>query len=412
MTRLIRAGRRTFRSAAVPNYRRYLVGQMISASGSWVQQIALTWLVVRITHGNGFAVGTVTALQFAPVLVGGAWAGVVADRLDKRKLLLATSAGAGIAAAALGVLVLTGVVQLWMVYVLAAAFGAATALDSPTRRSFVTELVPDEHAANAVSLNSSVFTTARVVGPTLGAFIIATAGIGWCFVANAASFGAVIAALATLDRSAIRPSPPVPRRRGQLAEGLRYVWAHPVLRTTLVMTAVIGTLSFNFQITISIMARNVFHGDAGTFGSLYALMSAGAVVASLGVAHREDVSTRFVTMSALGLGIAMIAAALTPTLTVFAIVLVAVGLTSIAFLSSAGALAQSRAEPEYRGRVAALFAVAFLGSTPVGGPIVGAVTQVLGARYGLALGGATALLTAGVVLRSLRARAAVAAPAT
>ena len=371
MNRLRRARRQTFRSLETPNYRKYLVGQIISASGSWIQQIALTWLVVRLTHGNGLAVGTVTALQFTPVLIGGAWAGVLADRLDKRRVLLATSTGAAVCAAVMGVLVLTDVVQLWMVYVLAATFGIATALDSPARRSFVTELVPDHHAANAVSLNSSVFTAARVIGPTIAAVIIATAGIGWCFMVNALSFGAVILALVTLDRDAIRPSVPVQREKGQLVAGLRYVWTSPTLRTTLLMTAIIGTLSFNFQVTISLMARKVFNGDAGTFASLMALTSVGAVIASLYVAHRERVTTRFVIMAALGLGTCMIVASLTPSLLVFAIVLVPMGACSIAFLSSAGALAQSRAEPVFRGRVAALFAVAFLGSTPIGAPIFG-----------------------------------------
>ena len=414
MNRLRRARRQTFRSLETPNYRKYLVGQIISASGSWVQQIALTWLVVRLTHGNGLAVGAVTALQFTPVLIGGAWAGVLADRLDKRRVLLATSAGAAVCAAVMGGLVLTNVVQLWMVYVLAATFGIATALDSPARRSFVTELVPDHHATNAVSLNSSVFTAARVIGPTIAAVIIATAGIGWCFVVNALSFGAVIGALITLDRDAIRPSVPVRREKGQLVAGLRYVWASPTLRTTLLMTAIIGTLSFNFQVTISLMARKVFSGDAGQFASLYALMSVGAVVASLYVAHRERVTTRFVTFCALGLGVMMLGAAAAPSLAVFATLLVPMGATSIAFLSSAGALAQSQAAPEYRGRVAALFAVAFLGSTPIGGPIIGAVSQFFGARFGIAVGGVTAVFVALIALRTLRVRAdgAVNAPST
>jgi MFS family permease len=406
MRRIRSAGRQTFRSLETPNYRKYLTGQIISASGSWVQQIALTWLVVKLTDGNGVAVGLVTALQFTPVLIGGAWAGVLADRLDKRRVLLFTSTAAGICAAVLGVIVLAGVVQLWMVYLLAACFGAATALDSPARRAFVTELVPEHHATNAVSLNSSIFTAARVIGPTVGAVFIATVGIGWCFIANAVSFVAVIAALLAMDVKAIRPSAPVPRQRGQLTQGLRYAWGSPTLRTTLLLTAIIGTLSFNFQVTVSLMARNVFGGDASTFAALYALMSAGAVVASLYVAHREDMSTRFVSLAALGLGITMMLAAISPSIVMFAVTLVAMGLTSIAFLSSAGALAQSRAAPEYRGRVAALFAVAFLGSTPIGGPIVGAVSQVFGPRAGLVLGGVTALVCAFVALRALSHRAA------
>jgi len=241
VNRIRSAGRQTFRSLETPNYRKYLVGQIVSASGSWVQQTALTWLVVRMTHGNGLAVGTVVALQFLPVLLGGAWAGVLADRLDKRRLLMATSAGAAVCAAVMGALVLSGSIELWMVYALAASFGIATALDSPARRSFVTELVPDRHAANAVSLNSSVFTAARVIGPTVAALLIATVGIGWCFIANAASFVAVIAALMMMDLRTINPVAPMPRQPGQLKDGLRYVWAHQALRTTLLLTAIIGT---------------------------------------------------------------------------------------------------------------------------------------------------------------------------
>ncbi len=410
MTRLRRAGRQTFRSLETPNYRKYLIGQIVSASGSWIQQTALTWLVVSMTHGNGFAVGTVIALQFFPVLIGGAWAGVLADRLDKRRVLIATSAGAAVCATVMGALVLSNVIELWMVYVLAVTFGVATALDSPARRSFVTELVPDHHAANAVSLNSSVFTAARVIGPAVAALLISTAGIGWCFVVNAASFGAVIVALTTMDLGAINPAVKAPRERGQLTAGLKYAWAHPSLRATLLLTAIIGTLSFNFQVTISLMARKVFNGDAGTFASLMALTSVGAVIASLYVAHRERVTTRFVIMAALGLGVCMIVASLTPSLVVFAIVLVPMGATSIAFLSSAGALAQSRAEPVFRGRVAALFAVAFLGSTPIGAPIIGGISQLFGPRSGLVVGGVTALVAGGFALRALNLRVASVEP--
>ena len=406
MTRLRRAGQQTFRSLETPNYRKYLVGQIISASGSWVQQTALTWLVVRMTHGNGFAVGSVIALQFFPVLIGGAWAGVLADRLDKRRVLVATSTGAAVCAAVMGALVLGDVIQLWMVYVLAASFGIAAALDTPARRSFVTELVPDHHAANAMSLNSSVFTAARIIGPFVAAVLIATAGIGWCFMVNAASFGAVIVALVTMDLHAINPAAPVPRERGQLTAGLRYVRNHRALRTTLLLTAIIGTLSFNFQVTISLMARKVFNGDAGTFALLLMLMSFGAVIASLYVAHREHVTTRFVIMCALVLGVLMLAAATVSSIVVFAIVLVPMGASSIAFLSSAGALAQSRAEPEYRGRVAALFAVAFIGSTPIGAPIIGGISQLFGPRSGLVVGGVTALVAGGLALRALNAHVA------
>jgi len=408
VTRLRLAGRQTFRSLGTRNFRWYLGGQVISASGTWMQQIGQVWLVLSLTD-SGLAVGTVAALQFLPVLLGGAWAGVLADRFDKRKLLVGTSLTAMVLASSLGALVVLDVVALWMVYGFAVLLGCTTALDSPARRSFVTELVPDEHAANAVSLNTSVFTAARIVGPAVGGLVIAAAGVAWCFFLNAASFGAVIGALLVMRRDEIRPAPPVPREKGQLREGLAYVWASPALRTVLLMTAIIGTLSFNFQVTLSLMAKKTFAGGPGTFGGLYALMSVGALAGSLVVAHREKAKTRFVIWSALAFGAFMLAAAAAPSIGMLAVVLVPMGIASIAFLSSAGALAQSRARPELRGRVAALFAVAFLGSTPIGGPIVGAVSQAFGPRAGLLLGALAALVTGLFALRALNRRVAATA---
>lgn len=393
MSRLGVAGRQTFRSLRTRNFRLYFAGQVISASGSWMQQVAQVWLVLKLTD-SGFAVGALTALQFLPVLVGGAWAGVVADRMDKRRLMVGTASVSIVLAATLGVLVVTGVVQVWMVFVLAGLLGCVTALDSPARRAFVTELVSEQHEANAVSLNSSVFTAARVIGPALAGTTIAAVGIAWCFFANAISFLAVIGALLAMRPAEIRPATPLPRRRGQLVEGLRYVWGRPALRITLLMTAVIGTLSFNFQVTLSLLAKQVFHGGAGDFGLLYSLMSVGALGGSLVVAHRERAGTGFVVGAAVVFGALMLALSAAPTAAVAEVVLVPMGAASIAFLSAAGALSQTRAEPVYRGRVAALFAVAFLGSTPIGGPIVGGVSQVLGPRAGLVLGG-TAALAAG-----------------
>jgi MFS family permease len=393
MSGLVRIGRQTFRSLRWPNYRLYFAGQVVSASGSWMQQVGQVWLVLQLTR-SGTALGIVTALQFLPVLLGGAWAGLLADRLDKRRLLIVTSAAAALCAATLGLLVVTDRVTLWLVYALAALLGTATALDSPARRSFVTELVPEADEANAVSLNSSVFTAARVIGPASAGVVISAAGLAWCFFANALSFVAVIGALAAMDRRAIRAAPPAPRAPGQLREGFRYVWAHPALRLVLTMTAVIGTLSFNFQITLSLLARRVFDGDAGLFGGMYALMSAGAVAGSLVVAQRPQATRRFVVGAAFAFGVLMLGVSAAPGLPLALVGLVPMGAASVAFLSSAGALAQTRADPAYRGRVAALFAVAFLGSTPIGGPIVGWVSDLAGPRAGLVLGALAALLTA------------------
>ncbi len=405
MTRIRRASRQTFRSLSTRNFRLYLAGQIISASGSWMQQIAQVWLVLSIT-GSGIALGTVTALQFLPVLLGGAWAGLIVDRVDKRKLLIATSVISMFLAASLGTLVALDLAELWMIYIFASLLGCLTALDSPARRSFVTELVPEEHAANAVSLNSSAFTAARIVGPAVAGLIIAATGIAWCFFINGVSFLALIAALLLMHLTAIQRSMPVVRAKGQIREGFAYVWSMPALRTTLLMTAFIGTLSFNFQITLSLIAKKTFGGDAGTFGSMYALMSIGALVGSLVVAHREQANTRFVIRSALIFGFLMLFAAFAPSLQVLMVVLLPVGATSVAFLSSAGALLQSRSSPEFRGRVAALFAVAFIGSTPIGGPIVGAVSQLIGPRAGLLLGALTALVTGALALRALNGRSA------
>ena len=405
MTRLRGAGRQTFRSLEIRNFRIYLAGQIVSGSGSWMQQVAQAWLVLKLTD-SGIALGITTALQFLPVLLFGAWAGVIADRMDKRKLLIATSATATVLALTLGLLTAFDVVELWMVYVLAMALGAVTALDSPARRSFVTELVPEEYEANAVSLNSSIFTAARIFGPALAGLVIAAFGIPVCFFLNSASFVAVIAAMLALRPSEIRPARRMTREKGQLVAGLRYVWAIPALRTTLLMTAIIGTLSFNFQVTLSLMAKDTFHGDAGTFGALYAVMSIGALVGSLVVAHREKATSRFVVIAALLFGGLMLVAAAAPTLPILFLVLLPMGATSIAFLSSAGALSQTRADPQFRGRVAALFAVAFLGSTPIGGPIVGAISEIFGARSGLVLGGVTAVVTGIWALSALRKRMA------
>lgn len=400
MTRVRRAGRQTFRSLRHPAFRRYVTGQLVSASGTWMQQVAMVWLVLRLT-GNGVAVGAVGALQFLPVLVLGAWAGSVADRVDKRRLLVVTSCVAAATALFLGVLTLLDAITVWAVYGTAIALGVANALDNPARRSFVTELVPAGDEANAVSLNSTVFTTARIVGPAAAGLMIATIGTGWCFVANSLSYLAMVAALAGLRRSELRPSTPVVARRGLVREGLRYAWANPPVRRALWLTAVVGTLSFNFQVTLSLLVEDEFGGEAGSFGVLYALMSVGALVGSLVVAHRRAVSQRFVAAAAFAFGGLMLGAAAAPTLGLEAVALVPMGAASIAFLAGAGALAQTASEPAYRGRVAALFAVAFLGSTPIGGPIIGWISEQWGPRAGMLLGAAAALAAGAVALRAI-----------
>jgi MFS family permease len=406
VTRLRRATRLTFRSMSVRNYRLYFAGQLISTTGTWMQSVAQAWLVLQLT-GSGVALGVTVALQFTPVLLAGAWGGVVADRVDKRRLLIGTQAAAGLLALVLGTVTALGVVQLWMIFLLAFGLGAVNALDNPARRAFVVEMVGTEHISNAVSLSSAMFTGARVIGPAIGGLVIASAGVSWCFFANGLSYVAAILAFVLLRQDEFFAVEPVPKRKGQLREGLRYVWSTPALRLPLVLTAVIGTLAFNFQVVLPLLAKQTFGGDAGTFGALYALMSVGSVVGALVTAHEARATQRFLLGAALLYGVALVGAAVAPTLAVEMVVLVPVGAAGIAFTAMANGVLQTECAPEMRGRVAALFTVAFLGSTPIGGPIIGWVSQALGPRAGLWVGGlATLAVTIAAIAGIRRHRAA------
>jgi MFS family permease len=401
VTRLRRATYLTFRSMSVRNYRLYFAGQLVSTTGTWMQSIAQAWLVLQLT-GSGVALGVTIALQFTPVLLAGAWGGLVADRVDKRRLLIGTQAAAGLLALTLGAVTALGVVQLWMIYVLALGLGAVNALDNPARRAFVAEMVGDEQISNAVSLSSAMFVAARVIGPAIAGLVIATAGVSWCFLANGLSYGVAIVVFALLRRDEFFAVEPVPRRKGQLREGLRYAWSNPALRLPLVLTAVIGTLAFNFQIVLPLLAKQTFDGDAGTFGALYALMSIGSVIGALVTAHEAQATRRYLLGAALAYGVLLIGAAAAPTLAVEMIVLVPVGAAGIAFTAMANGVLQTECAPEMRGRVAALFTVAFLGSTPIGGPIIGWVSEQLGPRAGLAVGGVATLAAAVVAIAAVR----------
>jgi MFS family permease len=382
----------------VRNFRLYFVGQFVSATGTWMQAIAQMWLVLQLT-GSGVALGVTTALQFTPMLVAGAWGGVIADRVDKRRLLIATQVLSGALALLLGSIVAFGVVELWMLYGLAFLLGCVTALDNPARRAFVVEMVGAEHVTNAVSLSSALFTAARVFGPALAGIVIAVAGVSWCFFANAVSYVAAVGAFALMRKDEFFSVAPVRRAKGQLRAGLRYAWSTPELRLPLVLTAVIGTLAFNTQVVLALLARETFHGDAGTYGTLYALLSVGAVVGALVTAHQAAATQRFLLRAAAAYGALMLLAAAAPSLAWEMVVLVPTGAAGVAFVAMANGVLQTHTDPLMRGRVMALFSVAFLGSTPIGGPIVGWVSQVLGARAGLALGGLAAVLAALVAAR-------------
>ena len=385
----------TFAALRTPNYRRYFVGQSVSLIGTWMQTVAQAWLVLEMT-GSGTALGMVAAAQFLPILLLAPYGGLLADRLDKRLLLIGTQVALGAIALTLGLLTVTGAVELWMVVLLALALGLVTACDNPVRQSFAQEMVGPDGVRNAVSLNSVLVNTARAVGPAVAGLLIATVGIGLCFLINAASYVAVIVALVGMDVTTLRPSPRAARAPRQVREGIDYVARTPELLVPLMMLAVVGTLAYEFQVVLPLLAQGPFEGGAGTYGLLTSAMGIGAVIGGLVVAARGRTGLHAVTVAAAVFGAAILAAAAAPSLAVALLALAVVGATSVTFLSVGNTTLQLTAEPRFRGRVMALWAVAFLGSTPVGAPIIGVVSEHIGPRGGLAIGGMACLVAAGL----------------
>jgi MFS family permease len=404
-----RATSETFRALAVRNYRLFFAGQIVSVSGTWMQQVAQAWLVLQLT-GSGVALGLVLAAQFLPMLVLGPWAGVVADRNEKRRVLFITQAAAASAALALGLLTLTGTVQLWMVFVLALWLGVANAFDMPTRQAFVFEMVGPDHLSNAISLNSIVMNAGRLVGPAVGGVLIATVGLATCFLLNAASYGATIAALALMRKKELHAVEPATRGRGQLLEGLRYVWSTPALRTPLLLIAIVGTLTYEFPVSLPLLSTFEFEAGAEGYGIMLSAMSVGAVAGGLAVATRMAPSHRRLGWAGVLFGVSVLMASAMPTFGATVAVLPVVGAISIAFITQANSTLQLTAAPAMRARVIALYGVAFLGSTPIGGPIIGWVAETAGPRAGLALGGAAALVASLLAWRSLN-ESSVSSPA-
>jgi MFS family permease len=393
VTRVVNAGRLTFAALSVPNYRRYYGGQAISLIGTWMQMTAQAWLVLSLTHSST-ALGVVVALQTLPVLLLGPYGGVIADRADKRKLMIALQSAMGLQALTLGLLTVTGVVEVWEIGVLAALLGLNNAFENPARQSFMLELVGAEHLRNAVTLNSVLANVARMIGPAVAGILIATVGEGECFLINAASFVAVLASLSTMDRAALSLSEPTPRARGQLREGLRYVRATPELAVPLLMMGVVGCLTYEFQVSLPVMADRGLNVGATGFGFMTASMGVGAVFGGLLVAARGKTGMRPLVLAAAAFAVAMGMATLAPNLFFELIALALVGAASISFMATGNSTLQLGAAPGMRGRVMSLWFVAFQGSTPIGGPIVGWTMAVFGPRAGLGLGAITALLVA------------------
>ena len=385
--------RRSFNSLEVPNYRRYFVGQVISLSGNWMQNVTALWLILTLTN-SGFAVGLTTALQFLPMLLFGAWGGLLADRFPKRKLLFVTQTLMTIPAAGLFLITLFGVEQPWMIYIAVFLFGAVNCVDNPTRQSFVIEMVGPDRLVNAVSLNSVIIEVARIVGPAIAGLLIATAGVVPCFGINLLTFAAMIVALWSMDPRALQAPPPAVRKRGAIREGLRHVRNTPELAVPLALMALVGTLGFNFQVVLPLLAKFTFGGGAGAYALLVSAMGAGSIVAALVNGNRGETGGKVIAAAALAFGIAALAAAVAPALIVEAILLAALGGAAVIFVSSVNSTIQLAVSAEMRGRVMALFSIVFLGSTPIGGPLTGWLAEAYDPRVPLILAGISGLSAA------------------
>jgi MFS family permease len=387
------AVRRSFDSLSVPNYRRYFGGQLISLSGTWMQTVAAIWLVLTLT-GSGVAVGLTTALQFLPMLLFGAWGGLLADRIPKRQLLIVTQALMAIPAIGLLAVTASGVVAPWMVYLAVFAMGLVNAVDNPTRQSFVFEMVGPGRVVNAVSLNSVIVQAARIVGPAIAGLLIAGFGVVPCFALNALTFVAMIFALWGMDPRGLHTEPVAPREPGAIRAGLRYVRATPELAVPLALMALVGTLGFNFQVVLPLLAKFSFEGGATTYGVLVSAMAVGSIAGALVNGAHGRTGPRLIAAGALAFGILALLSGAMPSLALEIPVLAGLGAAAVTFAATINSTLQLAVSPEMRGRVMALYSVVFLGSTPIGGPLVGWLSQTYDPRAALLLAGITGVAAA------------------
>ncbi|ADI08019.1 major facilitator superfamily permease [Streptomyces bingchenggensis BCW-1] len=390
----------TFSSLKIRNYRLFATGAVISNTGTWMSRIAQDWLVLSLT-GSSTAVGITTALQFLPMLLFGLYGGVIADRYPKRRLLVLTQAALGLCGLALAALTLSGLVQVWHVYLIAFLLGMVTVVDNPTRQAFVVEMVGPKDLRNAVSLNSANFQSARLVGPAVAGVLITAVGSGWAFLLNGLSFAAPLVSLLMMRPAELHKVERAPRGKGQLREGLRYVAGRPDLIWPIVLVGFIGTFGFNFPIWLSAFADGVFDAGPGTYGLLNSLIAVGSVTGALLAARRTTTRQRVLVGAALMFGLLEIAAALSPTFWLFAALMVPIGIFSLTFNVTANSSVQLATDPAMRGRVMSLFMMVFVGGTPIGGPLVGWLTDTYGARVGFAAGGlisAAAAVAVGLIL--------------
>ncbi len=393
--------RETFSSLLVRNYRLYYIGQIISTSGTFMQTVAQAWLVLKLTN-SGTALGLVTALQYFPILFLGPYGGVIADRFSKRKILYFTQSISGALALILGGLVATDLIRAWMVYILAFCLGLVTVFDNPTRQTFYVELVGPDNLRNAVTLYSTLVNLARIIGPAISGVLIATVGLAPCFLINGVSYVAVVIMLGMMHADELHITPPVPRGKGQIHEGFRYVASTPTLFSILSMMAIIGMLTFEFQVSLPLIAQYTFNGDARSYAFLTSSMGFGAAIGGIFFASRKSGQPVKIVNAAFLFGLAVLAAAWMPSLLLTGLAMMVVGICSINFSSLGNSILQLTSSPQMRGRVMSFWSIAFLGSTAIGGPIVGWFAEAAGARWGLALGGLAALAAAALGMITLR----------
>ena len=393
----------TFASLSIYNYRVFAIGALISNTGTWMGRVAQDWLVLtELTDHSSVALGIVTGLQFAPLALFAPISGMIADRFPKRRILVATQSALALTSLLTGVLVVTGVVQLWHIYLLAFVQGVATALDNPARQTFVSEMVPHESLSNAVGLNSASFNGARLVGPGVAGLVIAAFGTGPAFFVNTLSFVAVLFALSRMRPGELNPAPRQ-RGKGQIREGLRYVRGRPDIVLIMALVFVLGTFGMNFQMTTALMATAVFHQGAGAYGLLGSIMAVGSLSAALMSARRPNPRLRILLAALAGFAVASAAAALAPSYLWFAVLLIPVGLTALTVLTTANSMVQLSVDPAMRGRVMALYMAVFLGGTPLGSPVIGWIGSTLGARWTILIGSvATGLAVVAAMLYLVR----------
>jgi MFS family permease len=405
---------RSFSSLEVPNYRRYFAGQVISLSGNWMQTVAALWLILNLTN-SGLAVGLTTALQFLPMLLFGAYGGLLADRIPKRRLLLITQTLMMIPALGLFAVTAAHVVTPWMVYLAVILLGSVNAVDNPTRQSFVIEMVGSDRLVNAVSLNSVIVQAARIVGPAFAGLLIAGFGVVPCFGINALTFLAMIAALWSMDPRLLQAPPVANRQKGAIRAGLRYVRRTPELAVPLALMALVGTLGFNFQVVLPLLAKFSFGGGAGTYAVLVSAMGVGSIAGALVNGHHGRTGPRLMAAGALAFGVSALLAAAMPSLALEIPMLALLGAASVTFAATINSTLQLAVAPEMRGRVMALYSVVFLGSTPIGGPLTGWLAEAYDPRVALVLAGISGLSAAWaarLVYARLRERAAEASVAS